>query len=87
MAGEEDTLRKDVTELNLNVALIQQGLATNNLTTAKILKAVEGNGGIGLKTQAELNKAAIIRAWWWLGGLSLSILGVAVFAIRGLLLK
>ncbi len=82
MAGDEDTLRKDVTQLNIDVALIKQDLSANNSMTEKILNAVEGNGGVGLKTQAELNKAAIIRGWWWLGGLSLSILGIAVFVIR-----
>ena len=33
-----------------------------------IKKSVVGNGQVGLVTQAELNKAAIKRLWWAIGG-------------------
>jgi len=35
----------------------------------------------GLSTQVALNKQSIGRVWWWLGGVSLAILGVACKAI------
>ena len=30
----------------------------------KLFKILEGNGGVGIVTQTELNKAAIHRLWW-----------------------
>ena len=69
------------------IALIKQGLEHNTALTEKILLAVEGNGGPGLKTQAELNKTSITRVWYWITGISGAIIVMAGFAIRGLLLK
>lgn len=88
MAGEDySQLRTDVTQLNQDVALIQQDLAVNNKMTEKILAAIEGNGGPGLKTQSELNKVAINRIWYWITGISGAVITMAGFAIRGVLLK
>lgn len=36
----------------------------------------------GLKTDIEVTKSGLARAWWWLGVLSLSIIAAAVFIIR-----
>ena len=88
MNGEGYTqLRAGVTQLNQDVALIQQDLVVNNKMTEKILTAIEGNGGLGLKTQAELNKTAINRIWYWITSISGAIIIMAGFAIRGMLLK
>ena len=46
-------------------------------------KRVEAKLNNGLGTQVELNKTAILRAWWWLGGMSLSMMAAAFFIIRG----
>lgn len=64
---------------------IETMLKTNTENTEKIFKLLNGNGGIGLKTQVELNKQSIGRSWWFLGAISLSILGAAAFIIRGAL--
>jgi len=78
-----DHLRADVTQLNQDVALIQQEMVTNSEMTREILDIVKGNGGrIGLVTQACLNKASIKRAWWWLGGVSLSLLGIFGWVVK-----
>lgn len=76
-------LRTDVTQLNQDVALIQQEMTTNSEMTREILDIVKGNGSrVGLVTQACLNKAAIKRAWWWLGGISGSILGIFAWVVK-----
>jgi uncharacterized protein YoxC len=33
-------------------------------------------------TQNALNKQSINRIWWWVGGISLSIMAIAFFVIR-----
>ena len=67
-------------QLAQDIALIQQSQEVNNKMTEKILDAIEGKNG--LITRGELNKEAITRAWWWLSGVSLAILGLAGFALR-----
>lgn len=43
----------------------------------KVVECIDGNGKPGIKTEIELNKQAIRRAWWWLGGVSLFLVGIA----------
>jgi hypothetical protein len=52
---------------------------------ARILERIFGNGNEGLVTRAALNKQAIARIWWWLGGVSTAIIVgfIAVFFKRG----
>ncbi len=83
MSDEER--REGLTELAGNVLLIGQSLENNTKDTKRILVILEGNGGIGLKTQVELNKQSISRSWWFLGGVSLTVIGAAVFIIRNAL--
>ena len=63
--------------LGADLSAIKTSLNTNNEMTKEIHKAIYGNGGHGLLTNVALNRQAIKRAWWWLGGVSLSILGIA----------
>jgi len=69
MTGEYDNLKEDINEIKT--------------TTTTILKVLNGNGGDGLVTRVALNRSALIRVWWWLGGVSLGVLGAAFFIIRG----
>ena len=62
-----DNLKEDINEIKLGVSEIRKVL----------------NGKDGLVTTTELNKASIKKAWWWLSAVSLSILGIAFFIIRG----
>jgi len=47
----------------------------------EIYKILNGNGKEGLVTGQALLKQSLGRVWWWLGGISLAILGVAVKGI------
>ena len=46
-----------------------------------IKRSVVGNGKVGLVTQAELNKAAIKRLWWAIGGGS-GFFGAVILAVK-----
>jgi hypothetical protein len=46
---------------------------------AQILEKIFGNGSEGLVVRAALNKQAISRVWWWLGGVSSAIGAIALF--------
>ena len=88
----EDNLRipdicPEHSQLSQDIALIRQEMQQNNEMTAKILLAVEGNGQVGLKTQAQLNKAATKRAWIWIASMSGAIIVMAGFDIKGMLSK
>ena len=63
-------------QLVTDTAVIKRDLKTNTEITHEILTAIKGNGKPGLQTESELNKAAIKRVWWWLGGVSLMLLGM-----------
>ena len=70
-----------------DIAVIKDNLIEVKNDTAEILKSIKGNGGPGLLTQSALNKAAISRIWTWITCISGSIVVMAGFAIRGLILK
>jgi len=65
-----------------SVALIQSSMDDIKVNIAKILLILEGNGGDGLTTRVALNKQSIKRVWWWVGAVSIAILGIAVYVIR-----
>ncbi len=48
----------------------------------QIKEAILGNGQAGLKTEMALTKQSVARIWWWLGGISMAILGSAAWIIR-----
>jgi len=57
-------------------------MAANIQTIAKDVSAIKSTLNNGLKTDTALNKASIKRLWWWTGGISLSIIGAAIWIIR-----
>ena len=65
-----------------DMAVMKDNLADVKKISQEILTSIKGNGGPGLLTQAELNKSSIKRAWWWLGGVSLAILGLFGWALK-----
>ncbi len=77
-----DSHEKRLADGDTKMALLQQTLDGNTKLTEDIHKAIVGNGSVGLKTEVELQKAALGRAWWWLGGISIGLIGLACFAIR-----
>jgi len=64
------------------LALLERSIPNIESNIFTILKLLQGNGREGLTTTVALNKDRIKRIWWWLGGVSLSILGTAVWIIR-----
>ena len=78
MAG--DQIRPECTDkfaaLAQNYAVLKNEMEHNSEMTTAILLAVQGNGKPGLKTSVEVIKSSIVRAWWWLGCVSVSILGI-----------
>ena len=48
----------------------------------QIKEAIVGNGQTGLKTEMALAKQSIGRIWWWLGGISMAIIGSAIWIIK-----
>ena len=46
-----------------------------------IKRSVVGNGKVGLVTQAELNKAAIKRLWWTMGG-SFGVITLVIAVVK-----
>lgn len=67
----------------MDIESIQQDVTEIKGTVKDIYKILNGNGSEGLVTRVALNKSAIGRIWWWLGGVSLAILGTAFFVLRG----
>ena len=65
-----------------DIAEIKITLQATKELTADIHKVIYGNNGNGLTTRVALNNQAIRRAWWWLSGVSVSILGIAICVIK-----
>ena len=72
-------------QLIADIAVIKRDLEENTRITQEILGSIKGNGGLGLLTETELNKSGIRRAWWWLGGISLMLLGMLGWTLRKLI--
>jgi len=66
----------------VDLALMGQEMSQNTKDTAEILKLLKGDNSKGLVTKVALQGASLKRAWWWLGGISIAIIGAAFFIIR-----
>lgn len=67
----------------VDLALMASQQTENTKDTKQILKLLQGNNSEGLVTRVALHAASIKKVWWWLGGISLAILGAAFFVIKG----
>lgn len=67
----------------VDLALMAKEMSQNTEDTKEILKLLKGDNSKGLVTRLALQGASIKRAWWWLGGISVAIIGAAFFIIRG----
>ena len=63
------------------IGALAENLANVRNDTSQILKIL--NGPEGVVTQTALNKQSIGRVWWWVGGISLAIIGVCGWIVRG----
>ena len=57
---------------------LQKTLKSLERNQERMIDVLQGNGRTGLVTEAALNKQGLKRAWWWLGGISTAILGLAI---------
>jgi len=63
------------------IALMQKDLEENTKDTKEILKILRGNGNDGLVTTVALQKQSLSRVWWWLGGISMTMITGALYII------
>ena len=69
--------------LHTEVALLRQTVEENTTVTKELLITLKGtNGNKGLVTRTNLLEAGQTRVWWWLGGVSLTLLGIAGWVIK-----
>lgn len=66
----------------VDLALIASRQEENSKDTKQILKLLQGDNSKGLVTNVALHGASIRRVWWWLGAVSLGILGATFWIIR-----
>lgn len=71
----------------VDLALMAQELKVNTELTTKIFNILEGDNSQGLKTIVAINRVCIKRLWWWVGGMSMAIIGAAIFLIRARLIN
>ena len=69
-----------------DIADLKEDITEIKDTTKDIYKILNGNGSVGLVTKTALNAQSIKRAWWWLGGISLGLMGIVFFIIRAKML-
>lgn len=65
-----------------DLAIIKERLPRIEEKIDKITDLLKGNGGEGLITKIALFKQSLNKAWWWLGGISLGLLGLVFFVLR-----
>ena len=61
-----------------SIALIQEAVPRLEGKIDKLIEHIVGNGKVGLTTRIALLEQSDKRKWWWLGGISLFIVGGAV---------
>ena len=62
----------------VDLALMAKEMSQNTNDTKEILKLLKGDNSKGLVTKVALHGASIKRVWWWLGGISLVIIGAVI---------
>ena len=71
----------------VELAVIQSVLTENTAVVKEILNIIKGTNGDGLTTKIALLTQTCSRLWWWVGGVSLCLVGVAGWVIRSGLMK
>lgn len=65
----------------VDFAIMQRDIGKTVEDTQEILSILRGDNGKGHSTKIALLEQGQRRAWWWLGAVSLLLLGVGVRAI------
>lgn len=73
-------------ERRVDFALMKKDVADNKEASEEILRILKGYDNTpGLITRVALHAQSINRLWWWVGGISLMLLGTVGWIIRGAL--
>ena len=67
--------RKDDTRLSAIYDMLSDDIKPQ---LTKIHDAIYGNGDLGLKTKVALNRQSVARMWYFVGAISLLIVGTAI---------
>ena len=76
MSNGHELSRADIED----IAVLKEAIPRIDNNVEKIFKLLDGPEG--LVTGVALNKQSIKRVWWWLGGVSTTMVGGAIWAIR-----
>lgn len=71
-----------MSELEKDIAVLQEIVPRVEQKVDKILLILQGNQGEGLIAKFKGIKTQLKIQWWWIGGISLGILGSALWIIR-----
>lgn len=66
----------------VDFALMAKEMKENTDDTKEILKLLKGDNSKGLVTKVALHGASLKRVWWWVGLISVAIIGAAFYAIK-----
>jgi len=77
-----DTTQPDRRQNDVTLAKMGVIIEAMDKKLDKVVECIDGNGRPGIKTEVALNKQAIRRGWWWLGGISIALVGIAGAAIK-----
>jgi len=70
----------EIAVISTNINDIKLGQEKQDKKFAKMFKILDGNGSVGLVTQTALNKASLVRAWWFIGAVALCMVGATIRA-------
>lgn len=71
----------------VDLATMAQSQKRTEELVDEVLRLLKGDNKHGLVTRVALLRQSIGRVWWWVGGISISIMGIAFVIIRAFLLK
>lgn len=65
--GKISEMSTNIDNINKGIDDIKKGQEKQDKKFEKMFKVLDGNGSVGLVTQTALNKASLVRAWWFIG--------------------
>ena len=78
-----DSIEITVAEMRRDIKQLDNKLSEQSEISKEILVSLKGGNNVtGLTTRVCLLKQSVRRAWYWLGMLSIAILGIAIHAIK-----
>ena len=68
----------EIAVIATNIKDIKTGQQKQDEKFTKMFKILDGNGSVGLVTQTALNKASLVRAWWFISILGVALIGALI---------